>query len=524
MKADELIEIIGETDDRHILDADKRISRRAPRWAKYTAAAIAVCLCLVIGSICTFRHPGGRAGAGGDTDLHYMYYTGPVLPLTVQGESNGITAARNIDFDFSPYISVEQSYEDNGITHSYLHSDSESLVTDRYTLYNETGTAQTLRLLYPFVGNLDGTDYWPTITVDGIAAKTALHPGPYSGGFQGVLGGSSAETGSVNLKPLDCFEGYEALLSDNSYQASAFDAFPALDQTVTIYRLHDFIYSADSEAGNPSLSMEFYIDYDKTMVFSYGMNGASYDRDSGYCARRKGAIGYRPNVDKQRQHPDDGYVILLGEDIESYALQGYRNMGCHAGEELDDLGCTVTRYEATLGEILQALFTHFLIEYRSVQDALNAPPTETYSMDLYMDLTAELLYSYGMLGESPVQRYDTGILEDIFSAVLSHSRVIYLAFDVTIPAGGIVTIEAAMRKDGSTDYAGRDKGKDGYELATQLGSALKFTMQSASITHYDAIEIVNQNFGFDLENSCTEVQLDLSQAHYWLEIAKLPVE
>lgn len=520
MRSEDLLDLIGEADDRHIHDARPQ-KRRFPHWARWTAA-IAACLCIVIAGALWFRHtpPGANAGSGGDTDLRYMYYTGPVLPLTALDDSEGITAARHINFDFSPYISTEHSYEDaDGTVHSYLNSNSESLVTDSYTLSNETGQDKTLTLLYPFVGNMSETDLWPNITLDGAEIDAALYPGPYSGGFQGVFGAANQENGSANLKALDCFEGYAALLADGSYQASAFDLLPVLDQSVTVYHLHDYVYSAVTEDVSPCLNMEFHIDYEQTMVFSYNMNGSTIDPESGYCSRRISGIEYRPNAAPERQHPDDGYVILLGEDIDSYTVTGYENLGCD--ELLPDLDCTVTRYETTLGEILHALFAHFLSEYRLVQDALDAPAVDLPTLDLYLGLAAELMQTYGMLGESPVDRYDSGMLEDIFSATLNDSRVLYYAFELTIPAGETTAVEITLRKDGSTDYVGRDKGKDGYDMATQLGSTLHFTAQSASISGYDEIEIVTQNFGFDIPNSITETALDLSIPHYWLEVRKL---
>lgn len=57
------------------------------------------------------------------------------------------------------------------------------------------------------------------------------------------------------------------------------------------------------------------------------------------------------------------------------------------------------------------------------------------SLELHHNLVAELLDANGWLGELPVKRYDGGVLEDIFSAVLHRRRIIYFAFEVSIPAG-----------------------------------------------------------------------------------------
>ena len=45
-----------------------------------------------------------------------------------------------------------------------------------------------------------------------------------------------------------------------------------------------------------------------------------------------------------------------------------------------------------------------------------------------------------------IARYDSGMLDEVFSDAVSMARVFYLAFDDTVPAGGSVSVTAAMRK------------------------------------------------------------------------------
>ena len=49
---------------------------------------------------------------------------------------------------------------------------------------------------------------------------------------------------------------------------------------------------------------------------------------------------------------------------------------------------------------------------------------------------------------------------------------------------------------------------NGYDMVTGLGSNLIFTRQTASLEDRGQIEIVRQNFGFDIENGVNEVELD----------------
>ena len=527
MKTNDLLDMIGEANDEFIHDAkinQKSKTARFPKWAKWSSA-IAACLVLTVGASQVFIHMGGKSGGGGDTDLNYMHYVGPVMPLTVQGDSTGITASRNVNYDFSGYYTYQGSYENKGETVYYDRYDNNAYVTDTYLLENTTEEDKTVTMLYPFAGDLREWEYYPEISVEGETVSTVMHPGPYSGGFEGAWG--SAEAGTVNLNALENFEGYQALLATEDYKNSAFDAFPELNQTAYVYRLHDFVYSKTTEDVNPTLSFTFHIDYERATVFSYSMNGASWDYESGYCSRRKGGIKYRPNVAPERQHPDDGYVILLGQDLDSYTLQGYKDGGCDEGEELNDLSCTVTRYETTLGEILNELLEDFLDESILQMDSLVTGKVSVDRMplrELYLGLAAELLCTYGVIGDNPMERYDVGMLEDIFSAAMTDQRVIYLSFDVTIPAGKNITVEASMRKDASVDFVGKDKDRNGFDMATRLGSNLNFTKQTASISKYEEIEIVAQNFGFDLANDITSVTLDLNQEHYWMQVRKVKDE
>ena len=240
------------------------------------------------------------------------------------------------------------------------------------------------------------------------------------------------------------------------------------------------------------------------------MNGAQNDIETGRCVRSKGAVEYDPDPEKGYNPPvpKEAYVILWGDDIQEYHIQGYRNGGCEAGEELDDLTCTVTRYETTLGQLLYELIQRDWSDEEGVDLAM-----------LY-GLTAELLVTSGPLSEHGAQRYSFGSLSEVISEVYRHMRVMYLSCEITIPAGGSVVVQAEMRKNESHDFYGDKEYRDGYALATRMGSALQFTGQTAELKHAEQIQIVDQNFGFDPEKGVTCVTLDPTVEHYWMEVQK----
>ncbi len=77
-----------------------------------------------------------------------------------------------------------------------------------------------------------------------------------------------------------------------------------------------------------------------------------------------------------------------------------------------------------------------------------------------------------------------------------------------------------MRKQTGRDHMGPGMNVHGYDLATQLGSTLCFTQQSASVRSTDAVEIVANNFGFDPDGGVNAVALDMKTEHYWMQVRK----
>ena len=113
------------------------------------------------------------------------------------------------------------------------------------------------------------------------------------------------------------------------------------------------------------------------------------------------------------------------------------------------------------------------------------------------------------------------MLEDIVGETNIHPRVFYLAADVTVPAGGSITIAADMVKAPSFDYicsGSGNEGLTGYDMVTRLGTNIEFDSLSASLMNAGAIEIVRQNYGFDIDAGVSTVELDTAVDHYYLEI------
>jgi hypothetical protein len=346
------------------------------------------------------------------------------------------------------------------------------------------------------------------LTLDGTELETELHAGSYSGGFQGAIGG---EDGSLNLDQLTSWEQYKALLSDGTYLTRALGEYPDLTGvSVTVYEFTDPWWSVtgdDEEPVNPTIQADYTMDYDKTVVLSYGFNGMDQDVENQrqgqeFSIREPSALDYG----------EPYYLIVIGEDIQDLTTQGlgYWENGKTGTIEA---GVTVTRYESDLDTALRR------VAELMYQDFSEDETSESVDFELYYGTFCDYLITVGPLAEDGAERYDTGWLWEMeFDGV---DRVFYLEAEVTIPAGGSVTLSAQLQKNSSFDFycAGTEnRGVYGYDLVTELGSNLNCTEQRTTILDRGQIEIVRQNFGFDLDNGVTTVTLDPEVEHYYLEV------
>ena len=372
MRAERLFRALGLVDPALVEEA-LTARRRAVPWRRW--GALAACLALVIGfgwlaaggfggygsgmsggadsgssggDSAASGSPGGPGensggGAGGVEDgIAFLSYAGPVLPLSTVEAAAGLTAERTVAWDFAQGAYPDGEPRQWGAE-----------VTDAYVLRNTTEAEITVTALYPFAGNFSElADTLPAVTVDGEAVEPSLHAGPYSGGFQPTFGAETPDT--MNLADLDGWTGYKALLESGAYREQALGPYPVLDIPVTVYEFSDF--EAPHEAYQAATqAVSFPIGPGRTTVLTYGFNGMESDGDF----RR-----YSYFVpDGMRNEAEVKLLIVLGEDIGDYVLQGYQDGGCDPGEEIGGVSCTVTRSGTTLDAALDRACADCLTRY-----------------------------------------------------------------------------------------------------------------------------------------------------------------
>lgn len=566
MTREELIDAIGAVGEEYLersesagmVSAEKEVRmadgksnrkwKNISKWQKRAALAACACLVLLVGvPLLIQKAPGmgsSNEGAGGgsnnsDGSTVFMSYAGPVFPMTALEGGEALTVERDITFDFEPWIprwysneqrlaelkeqvpnltreelavaakDYEKWYPEGG----YYRASSDIMVEDTYTLTNTTAKKQTVQLLYPFVSSMRDLEENQPILTDKAGAKleTVLHMGGYSGGFQAVAGAENQEL-LLNIEEITGWEQYKALLSEEAYRKHAlYYQADVSDIPVVVYRFTDeYGPEATEKMPNPSIRVMFELDEEKTQVLSYGFNG-------GYCDSEKGIRGRNFSVrqENDRDYGEPRFLIVIGEDVMNMETTAYVTGGWDTEDTIENAGVTITREETDMDTILREIVALEHAEVTGYQEGAKV------DFETYYRMFVDMLESYGMLSEHPVARYEDGMLE--FMDVYGLKRVCYLETEVTVPAGKSITVTASMEKDASYDYYcahTKNQGINGYDMVTKLGSSLTFSKMTAHIKDYDLVEIVRQNFGFDLENNVKVVQLSGEQEHYYLEVRK----
>ncbi|MCR5727799.1 MAG: hypothetical protein K6G24_10070 [Lachnospiraceae bacterium] len=446
----------------------------------------------------------------------FVRYEGPVFPLYSMEPVSDITVERDIDFGFSPYVNKTQTdtVVMNGVeqTFSYETHESMSLVTDSYRLVNSTNDDKQITLLYPFVGKLTDTyQEVPVVSVNGKTIEADLKIGPFSGSFTGAGEQPPVKT-TFNISDVKNWEEYKKLI-ESGYISLTMDELPGFDQKVIVYELKDRY--AEDFSGAPYLNISFKADTGKTTIMTYRFNG--------YSLKNSGERSYGGFIPKEYSsgYGKSAYMIVLGEDIGEYTLKAYTNGGCDT--ELEGAGCTIVRYESTLGEILGRLYKEYADEYIGYSSEKSDDSKYIFnsiSDEYNLGLLAELMGSYGLISDAPVNRYSDGSFEMIAQDALVMNRLMCRSFTVDIPANGEVTVSMQMKKQASINLMNDNTMIDGYDMVTSLGSNLEIKSTKVSLSDIEPVYIPEQDFGFDIVNGKTSVDISTENDHYSMKVRK----
>ena len=518
MNRNDIVDSLGRIDEEMIHDVEELRGKGEQEASlelqkthgSWRGLALAACLILVFVSGFGLLKNGlggmGSSGGGGSDSgggMIYMEYAGPIMPLTTPDDMKGIEAVRRIDFDFSNYDGYMTAYSEWRVQHCR--------VRDEYTITNGSGEDRTLKLYYPFEARLSDRGLVPDVYVNGETIDTELNIGPVNAGS-----GEDEEEDPVDfIDDSDMFtwEGVKKLL-DEGYLGLALEAYPSIDEKVTVYELSNMRASRRDDSYH-YYSMRAHLDFDKTKLLNYGFDGYERNDENGFIN-----LSAPITIDEEQNGVDSAYLILIGGDVSDYELKAATTKD--PNKELEDAECKVARYETTLDEVMTRIIEDYLDNYaKDLASYERNSLAFKISQEEFKGLVAEMLYNFGYLANSSEGYLDEGFLEDILSDTMNWKRVIYSGFEVTVPAGGSVDVKFDMIKEPSINFGGDGIDSNGYDMLTRAGSKLDFSAQTASISNTEYIGIVDQNFGFDLDQGVTEVRLDPAEERYYMDIARL---
>lgn len=412
---------------------------------------------LILRGILGMWSPDG--GNGGEP----KYYRGPVLPLTAVSGGESLSVERSVDFDFAPYAE-----EKAGV----LAAD-EAVITDSYYLSNPGTEPVTVELAYPFEGALnEEEEYLPTLTLNGVPLETKR---------------LASTDPSRAIETAAGWEDFRDAVGQNDYLAQALSPAVELDEQVVVYALTDIHYDGPEELAYPELVLSYDTPAEGVEVWTYLLGSSRTDGEA-----------KREHKGFQFLEQNWGLLIVRGGDLENIRFQGYNDIKFPPDVTLEGIEYSMERYEATLSQVVRAISEYYSPDHA---DLLCKGTVDR--------LTDERYYSAGKAWMN---------FAELLGEVLRENVVLYETFSLTVAPGETVEVRAVFRQRAGTENSGFGTAADTYDMATKLGSSLRYANQNASITNSDLVTITEQNFGFDPENGITQVTLDQTVERYYIRV------
>lgn len=542
MKKEELFEAIGEIDDKLLLRKTSRKKNKLKGFVITTMAA-AACLALVVGVAGLINKNGGSrkvpvttesdsqipvvnekgeylvpsldGGFGCDegSDIEVVEYTdlnqagiaplsdassddginfGPLMPMTFTEVNGNVTADRDITYDFTDSPA-------NGI----------ATIVDQYVLTNTSSEAQTFTYLYPYTGyRYEILGNKPVVTVDGIEKMPAIENGIYKD--------YTAYGEASSYLQLASTDDYHTMLNDDVAGTAPKVDEGVMNEKVTVY---EFGYPFEEEAVYPTKMCTLVRVAKENMNSVYCVNMSLLYEDEMYVY-----YGYLYDEEEDFKETCMLYhkpMLIFMDDApdDITAFNGYLNEETWDYMPDDEISVEVNVYECSFSELATELASTKLegTEYASDEEY-----KELFIDKMMIMISDSILYRRSGV-ELDTVYYMTGPNCDLAWFVDEAWRPygFYLLKDtITVPAGESITIRFEYDRIGKywEEPEEKYKGIFGYDNTPNLGTNITFTGQSAAIADNGDVEIVEQNYGFDLENNIREVELELDVERYYMYV------
>jgi len=417
---------------------------------------------------------------------------GPLMPMTFTEANGSITADRDITYDFTDSPA-------NGIVS----------ISDEYVITNTSGEAQTLTYLYPYIGyRYEILENKPVVTVDGVEKMPAIHNGIYKdyisyGEATSYLQLSSTDDYGIMLK--DGVAGTAPKIDEN-----------IINDKVTVY---EFGYPFEVEAEYPSKMCAMFRVEKEYMSSVYCVNMSLLYEDETYVY-----YGYLYEQEENFKETCLLYhkpmLIFVDEAPENItAFNGYLNEDNWEYVPDDEISVESNVYECSYKELATELANTKL---EGTQYASDEEYKELFLDKLLIMISDSVTYRKNS-DDLDTEYYMVGPNNDLAWFVYEAWRPygFYLLQDtITVGAGESITIKFDYDRIGKywEEPEEKYKGIFGYDNIPNLGTNITFTGQSAAIADNGNIEIIEQNYGFDLANNIRQVELKIDAESYYMYI------
>ena len=418
----------------------------------------------------------------------FDWYNPPVLPLIVDGDSAGLRSWRKLTVDFTDDLFGNQGYSG---------SLPAPRVTDRYVVQNTSGRDLTVTLCYPQANNLTAAStVLPAITLDGYQQDST----PLIGGALFLPEMADNWTG-----PFTAWEDYrDALDSGDALAGAKADPVDTLSGVpATVY---DIVPQEDYEAVRDSLddpwsatlAVDCTLSDPDAQVFVYGFSG--YDSLSADGLSRR--YSFSCNANSRGLHR----IIVVGGTLETGPAAGYTD-GAFT-QAVPELTGQVSAQEGL--SLAAALLD-------CVEDFYYQPEGSVYyTQDTVQRVLCDLIASYACGPGLSAALYgdpDQGVMadayrehaaflrvDDLISTASGMLRFLFWTYDVTIPAGGHVVLEAAqyLTLSGSLTRDEEDypviSAPYGFDFAPLLADSPSLEALDLEVIHGDGLTLAESNF------------------------------
>ncbi|MBQ8319074.1 MAG: hypothetical protein IJX85_12135 [Lachnospiraceae bacterium] len=417
---------------------------------------------------------------------------GPLMPMTFTEANGSITADRDITYDFTDSPA-------NGIVS----------ISDEYVITNTSGEAQTLTYMYPYIGyRYEILENKPVVTVDGVEKMPAIHNGIYKD--------YTSYGEATSYLQLSSTDDYGTMLKDGVAGTA-----PKIDENIIndVVTVYEFGYPFEVEAEYPSKMCAMFRVEKEYMSSVYCVNMSLLYEDETYVY-----YGYlyeeEANFKETSMLYHNPMLIFVDEAPENItAFNGYLNEDNWEYVPNDEISVESNVYECSYKELATELANTKL---EGTQYASDEEYKELFLDKLLIMLSDSVTYRKNS-DDLDTEYYMIGPNNDLAWFVYEAWRPygFYLLQDtITVGAGESITIGFNYDRIGKywEEPEEKYKGIFGYDNIPNLGTNITFTGQSAAIADNGNIEIVEQNYGFDLANNIRQVELKLDAESYYMYI------